>query len=1163
MPDAVDGPDGEEAGALLVEDHDGLLLLRTASDGTLTPADVADLARSMRADGTATIIVGAEGIEAAAFWPRLSELLDSLRESGTDTLRLVMAGAGYDTEDRPAIARRIADAWGMEVGAPDGPPLVVPGGSLFVPPPSRGAPSAGGWWRFAPGAKPEPLGPRSPEPFWQRALRAVPTDVAGGSVVEQIPAGLLIRPAEAAATQPGDLYHAVPVDPRRPAVVIGVPYGEDVSVEEVAEVLTALPQEVRSGVRLVPGGRRDVLPLAQQVSDLLHIDVEVMTGLPLVAAAGVMEAYSIRSVLAAPDGTPRWVPFVDAVLALPPDEDGHARPPRLLRWAPPLPGHPLPEEGVVGLSDRWQVTVTRAGLWVGPRGGPRLSPTARQVDVNGPVIELGTPGDPVDPSLWPALAGLLGALTPGLRERATLHMHGVTRDGGRELRRLAAQHGLRTLRFNASVPAAAGAMPTAQARPGQAGLSVPLAEGPSSASVAPSPPAHSVAPPTATAPAPAEGLRPLKAPVRRPDQPERPSAPRSDSPAAGASAAPTGPEPGPGTSPAGPKPPGHPQQAESSRPQQPESAGQSVQQGRLAPPSPVDSVKGARPDSPAERDRWPRDAVATGTAPATRASGARDEPAESAAAPGPQGRSPVFDWSDDSVPLGSLKRARRLRPVRRPDSAAGAAVPASAGHEPDERSGDERSGAPDRDDAGASRTTAVAGPGEGPAQARRPERRAGRGLQPGSAGTEAPVRDTTGLGPVDERSQPGESSRSETGLAHAPEGSGDPDTVASPAAAQGRAPVDGTGPADGASPAWDGGPAETGGPERADDSEQASVLVRGEGSATALGLVQAADEPGSRHGDVQTPGRFHGVPLRSAARVDGRAPADPASAVPTEGMASRNTTSGTPDSAGAVEVLRSSLPPVPFAPGHRSSASERAAFRALAEGEWDRHAAAVAHVVARMPGLSGKEQDAVRADLIALRMYLNISEGPLSHDAVTRALREGVPGMLPYGACVGSALNRLPSYRGAVLRGTGSESATAGARRPALPPPGALLRDAAPLSAAPFPSSRTATTPRESYVIWSVAGRRVQQLIGQGHGPEEVVFAPGTLFRVLDVRRDGSAAQIFLRELTSPAAAIGPDPEADRAVLARLDAVVRGRPVAPAGSGRWPDRCTGAVGAGP
>lgn len=96
-----------------------------------------------------------------------------------------------------------------------------------------------------------------------------------------------------------------------------------------------------------------------------------------------------------------------------------------------------------------------------------------------------------------------------------------------------------------------------------------------------------------------------------------------------------------------------------------------------------------------------------------------------------------------------------------------------------------------------------------------------------------------------------------------------------------------------------------------------------------------------------------------------------------------------------------------------------------------------------------------------------------------------------------------------------------------------------------------------------MAGRRVQQLIGQGHGPEEVVFAPGTLFRVLDVRRDGSAAQIFLRELTSPAAAIGPDPEADRAVLARLDAVVRGRPVAPAGSGRWPDRCTGAVGAGP
>ncbi|NED83811.1 hypothetical protein G3I76_27410, partial [Streptomyces sp. SID11233] len=443
---------------LVVEDHDGLLLLRTPSDDTLTPADVADLARSMRTDeGTVTVIAGAEGAESRSFWPRLSELLDSLRDSGTESVQLVMAGAGHDAEDRPATARRIADAWGFEVRAPDGPPLVVPGGSLFVPVAStaNGGAAEGGWWRFAPGAKPQPLGPRSPEPSWQSALRGVPSGTAGGCVLEHIPAGLLVRPAGAAPAQPGDLYHAVPVDPRRAAVVIGVPYGEDVSAEEVAEVLGSLPQEARSAARLVPGGRRDVLSLAQSVSDRTDAEVEVLTGLPLVAAGGPLGTYSVRSVLAAPDGTPTWMPFVDAVVCRPPDESGRARPPRVLRWTPPLPGPARPEEGVVGLTDGWQVTVTRAGLWVGPRGGPPLSPTARQVDPGGPVIELGMPGEVMDASLWPALSGLLGALAPALRARATLHVHGVSLDGGLELRRLSAQHGLRTLRYAAPAPARA------------------------------------------------------------------------------------------------------------------------------------------------------------------------------------------------------------------------------------------------------------------------------------------------------------------------------------------------------------------------------------------------------------------------------------------------------------------------------------------------------------------------------------------------------------------------------------------------------------------------------------------------------------------------------------------------------------------------------------
>ena len=76
------------------------------------------------------------------------------------------------------------------------------------------------------------------------------------------------------------------------------------------------------------------------------------------------------------------------------------------------------------------------------------------------------------------------------------------------------------------------------------------------------------------------------------------------------------------------------------------------------------------------------------------------------------------------------------------------------------------------------------------------------------------------------------------------------------------------------------------------------------------------------------------------------------------------------------------------------------------------------------------------------------------------------------------------------------------------------------------------------------------------------MFGPGTLFQVLDVRRDDTSAQIFLRELTVPHKGTERDLEADRAALARLDEAVRGRS-ATADAGQWPDRCAGSIGAGP
>ncbi|UZI31510.1 hypothetical protein [Streptomyces sp. VB1] len=1174
-------PDGGAEEGFLVEDHDGMLLLRTFSDDTLTPADVADLARTMRADeDTVTVIAGAVGAGSAAFWPKLSELLDTLGGSGVDSVRLVMPGAGHDAEGRPATARRIADAWRMEVEAPDGPPLVVPGGSLFIPS-DEGAglrSPAGVWWRFAPGKRPEPLGPRSPQPSWQSALNGLPPALAGGCVVEQIPAGVLVRPSGAAPARPGDLYHAIPVDPRRLTVVVGVPFGEDISAEEVADVLDALPDDVQVDVRLVPGGRRDLLPLAQSVSDRLDIEVEVMTGLPLVAAAGLLGAYSVRSVLATPDGAPAWIPFVDAVRCAPPDAEGRARPPRLLRWSPPLPGPARPEEGVVGLTDDWQLTVTRAGMWVGPRGGPALSPTARRVDPSGPVIELGMPGELLDASLWPVLSNVLESLAPDLRGRTILHVHGVARDGGRELRRLAGQYGLRTLRHAA--PAPVRARQTAPGRP--AGAVAPSGAAAGLASLSPAPHVRGTERPASSGPA------------ERGDQ-------------------------GPRTQSGQPAVPHQPGRTSGSTP---------------APPAKIGG-RAARTD----RARQLREAMAagaeTGASAATGAgtSGAPGTPAtpSTSRTPGTSGmsgasgrsaertererRADTFDWSDDRVPTGFAGRAgtsgTTAGPVRGTHAAPTPPAPernapeadapvAGRDEDPVRTSGPEEAGRAGaaaetrRDDKGGA--TETSGPDE------RVEAAGTTDVTTGNAATTEGTVAADDSEPEGGQHRPGAEPKDPAPAV--PEG---PGGDKGPGAGVGSAPAEGPEeprtsgaslPAPGPEEAGEEKtPAEAEGPEPSEAPDDPAAAPTSEPSSGPDSTVVPPAAPRPAGTGVRAPepaptppGPAHRVvaessdPAPATAPVTSTASSDPGAArlpdvppvpdapdsrgVPdpeapdtadtghvTEAEAEAEDGEGNGDE--GAEVVQAPLPPILLDPGHRSSEAERTAFRALAGEMWDRHGAAVARALARMPALRGKEQEAARADLIALRMYLHLPEGPFSHGALTWSLRDRELDLLPYGACVASALNRMPSYRGAVLRGT-TVSGVAGHPGPLRP--GTLLRDAALLSTVRLDAG-VVQPPGDSYVIWSVAGRRVRQFSEQ-RGPEEVVFAPGTLFRVLTVRRAQSGVQIHLRELTEPATAVAPDPEGDRAVLARLEAVASG-PEAPKGTGHWPERCAGAVGAGP
>ncbi|WP_328583220.1 hypothetical protein [Streptomyces sp. NBC_00370] len=922
------GGDGTgDAERLLVEEYDGIRLLRTSSDDTISDSDVLDLARVFGAEkNTVTVVAGAGAPRSADLWPRLGGLLDDVRAEGTGTVRLVLAAAGDDRPGAPALARRIADAWRMEVIAPDGAALVVPGGGLFVPPrrPEPGAaehPARGGWWRFAPDEEPRCVGARQPVPDWQSAVDLVPGRVAGGSVIEQLPAGLLARSPGSPPPRHGDLCYAVPADPRGPTVLVGGRESEEVPADDIAEVLGALPESVRERVMLAPGGSRDILAVGQSVSDTLGTGTVVYTGMPLLSRSPADRPGKVRAVLVGADGAPRWEAYVGAVRCVPAaaGEAGEQQAaPEPLPWSL-APGEPA-EGGAIRLSAGWRADLTRAGLWLTDPSDGRPPATDRPVDPEGPAIEVGRPGQPLDASLFPALAELLGGLGADVRGRARLFVHGTSADGGRELRRIAAENGLRAVRFapRGAVPPAPAPVPLSSDRDRESQPSAPT----------PSPAIRTAPPPPGPLPAPEP------APARGPGEATGPAAPRRRQPTEG---------------------------------------------------SPV--------PEPALITR-----ALTGTP--------LPEPPVSRAAP--------------SVPS-------YLDPIELPAVLPASMTPAEPG---------------------------VAAPPVEPARALEPAR-------------------------------PRERARPEESMVHrafSPSTSSIAPTAAVPPDRTGSAPV-----------------------EPAPETPEPPV-----------------PDPAA----PETP--------------EPPAPARPA--------------------APPAVVVPGPLPPVPVPPGYATSAAERAAFRGLGEDGWERHGAAVTRALTKMPALRGQEQAEARDDLIALHMYLHTTEGPLSHGELGRSLRAGEARLLPYAACVSSALRRLPSYRGLALRGT--DAADAGLV------PGNLLRDATPVGALPLGSG----APRPGgaqYAIWSATGRRVRELVsGPGAaGRDMIMFAPGSLLRVLDVRESDGAPLVLLREVpASPATATTetvPQGTAlddhDRVALDRLDQALRRHPLAP-GQFRWPELCAGPLG---
>lgn len=974
------------AGALPFEDIDGVLLVRSVEDDSLPLAALAEVATVSRDEGVATVVVASAdpgGQLDTALWARLGALLDSLRARGVGRVRLVMSGAGDDRPNRPCVARRIADAWELEVTAPDGAVLIAPGGVLFVH--AEAAPGSG-WWRFAPGAAPLKLGSRVPVPGWQAALDRLPSTV-GGCVVVRIPAGVLLLPAEAPRPELDALCFAMPVDFERPAVLVGAPQAEDVAADEVTAVLTALPAAQRSRVRLVPGGRRDLLRLGHTVADQLDCEVEILTGLPLVADHAP-PGTAARVTAVGADGKPGWQPFVSSVTCVPADAQRRMPVPRLTEWHLPdwLPAGT--ERGTVRLTDSWQAVVTRAGLALWNGDGPRPLSVGLPVDPETCAIELGAPGQPLDNSLLPALGRLLAGLGERTRARTTLLVRGRLIAGEGELRRLAAEHGVLRIRYV-------------------------TAGGP-------------------------RRVRPAAHPSH--------VATIGGSTAAGAANSPV-------------------------RERVPEAA--------AVTKSTAGSIPGAPTGAPAREERPGTDlgsAVETGT------TGRPDSVGRTLSGPG-AGRGTA-----DGSRNGAGVSAKVLEAPPRNDESAAMASDSQVDPKPEGTAG--VGDVPPS--GGGVAAGAATREGAGPAAAGAPQKLAGR--------RHVPDADQAEWAEWPPKS-PGRPERAES-------------------------------------------PVRTGRPERAESARP--PVMPPERLRSSARPSRQAESPGSL---TVTPE----PPRATGTRAEGSPP---------RGVEAEPVPSATAGSE-PVSSPRARSGFVPLVPGHVSSDAERAAFRELASAVWEQHAAAVTRLLTRMPALRGEELEAARADLIAAHVYLTAEEGPLGHRELIHDTHTGEGRLSPYAGCLASALRRLPTYRGVVLRGgdpTGPE--------PAI---GTLLQDPGPVSAL-VRSSELPAGAGVRYAIWSSTGRRTRQLLDRpvAESPEpfdEIVFAPGTGFRVLGARTapDGSRV-VLLRELLGNATAymtgeLGAEElsKRDLVALVHLEEAIA-EDFTARGSRSWPERCTGPVG---
>jgi hypothetical protein len=320
-----------------------------ASVGGVRPS-ATTMARSLpeEEDRVAVVLSDADAMSI----PELAEILQEWIPLGWDSIRLIAPNTARPAGDDLPVGQEIADLLGMEVLAPDGPLLAVPGGSLFVLGGQDGA-ERGVWRRLRPGRPPEAAGRRFPPPEWERAVAPFTDPGITGVVAEEVPAGIWLH--WSGEYGPGDLAFALPVHESNMALVVSRAGDPPMRTADLRRVIQSLPDELQDRLALVPYGDEPIAEarLGAVASLASNRTLRVRTGMPMYLSGRGRQVVAIG-----PDGVPTWRPFARELAWRP---HGGSR---ILSWAPPVE-HLLPAgQAQLLLNERWLVEVIEAGLWV-------------------------------------------------------------------------------------------------------------------------------------------------------------------------------------------------------------------------------------------------------------------------------------------------------------------------------------------------------------------------------------------------------------------------------------------------------------------------------------------------------------------------------------------------------------------------------------------------------------------------------------------------------------------------------------------------------------------------------------------------------------------------------------------------------------------------------